>query len=210
MPVELKQLVTVLSLLIFAGIILNFYINCRNEGFSAPFNYSPDPSNLHPHDPVDDTPFIKDKSGWDYYGKYEDYLFDRLARGENVDYLEGRGFYCDRPNRNRNWLVNPLLTQKHIFIKPNVNSFLGKYPYDPDWGNSALDIRIGSEVEFDPSEFIGSENIFYNNFSKIVNDYQKGGIDPRAYIDDYRYRCVAPPPSHEPEEPPEDTYTNPY
>lgn len=154
-------------------------------------------------DVIDTTPIMKTRSMWDYYGNTNNYLFDKLASGHHINYPPNE-FYCDRANRNRSFLVNPMLTQKHIFIKPNVNSYKNIRPYEPDWGNSAQNIRIGSKVETDPLKDITGENIFYGNFSKVVRDYNSNNLPERAYMDSYNYRCGVNAGI------PINTYNNPY
>lgn len=141
--------------------------------------------------PIDDTPIERSSSVMDYYGAYDDYLMDKIAKTGSQYAIpqEPAEIYCDRPNRNRSFLVNPLLTQKQIFIKPDVNAYKSEYPYDPDWGNSAQGIRIGSESENDAIALAEGENIFYSNFGKIAKEFNNDNINPVAYMDSYRYRC---------------------
>ena len=196
-------IVATLSLIVLIGTIIILTSVIPRENFAEGYMKSKYGSDVTA--PIDNTPLMKTGSIWDYYGTYKDFLFDELEKGDRPKYLDGRGFYCDRPNRNRFFLVNPLLTQKQIFIKPSVNAFLKRNPWAPDWGNSAQDIRIGSQVEFDPFELAEGEDVIYSDFSKVARDYERGGINPAAYIDNYAYRCGLSEPY-----PPINTYTNPY
>lgn len=124
----------------------------------------------------------KGKSVWDYYGNYNNYLMDGLTSGKEIDYLDGKAPYCDAPNRNRSYLVNPLLTQKHIFIKPNIDEFNDDVV--PDFGNSAEAIRIGAFEEL----MVPQVNDWYGNFSETVKKIK----DPRIrqkYKEQYMQRC---------------------
>jgi len=134
----------------------------------------------------------KGKSLWDYYGNYNNYLMDKLTGGQTVDYLNSQAPYCDLPARNRSYLVNPLLTQKHIFIKPNIDEF--SKDVIPDFGNSAEGIRIGAYQEL----LVPQMDYAYSNFSKVVKNN-------KPYQKDVIARCGVSP-----NEIPANTFTNPY
>ena len=140
----------------------------------------------------------KGKSVWDYYGNYNNYLMDGLTLGKDIQYLDGKPPYCDAPNRNRSYLVNPLLTQKHIFIKPNINKFSNDVV--PDFGNSAEAIRVGAFEEL----MVPQVDYWYSNFSDEVKKIK----DPRIrqkYKEQYMQRCGTFRNNI-----PRNTYTNPY
>ena len=145
-------------------------------------------------------------SMWDYYGNYNDYLMDQLvSKDKRVFYDRSVAPYCDKPNRNRNFLVNPLLTQKNIFIKPNLNAFAGNDHALPDFSNSAEAIRIGAFEEL----MVPQTDPWYSgNFSQVVKDFKNPAVR-RRFEEDYMYRCGH---SSNPNENvvPVNTWNNPY
>jgi hypothetical protein len=131
---------------------------------------------------------------WNYYGNSNDYLMDLVANGKKIRYQDTKGFYCDRPNRNRNFLVNPIITQKNIFIKPNLSSTIPAHKLHwngPDavtrWADSAVDVHPELEWQIDPVYGLSGENIFYSNFTDTVDKLKNGKM--RLWADDYKYRC---------------------
>jgi len=120
---------------------------------------------------------INKPSIWNYYGSKSDYLMDQIASGKSVKYPP-KGIYCDRPNRNRNFLVNPIITQKSLFVLPDVNS---------EWGRSAFDVHPELEWQTDPIEDTIGENIFYSNFHKTLKDIDSGKIN--LNLDNYKTKC---------------------
>lgn len=172
-------------------------------------------------------PWPMPDSVYNYYGDWNDYLMDRVSKGYRIPYYRSLAPYCDTPNRNRNFLVNPQLTQKHIFIKPNINAFtdkggilppvrgrgaqkLPRYSEPgPDFGNSAWDIRIGATQEL----MVPQINSWYNNFTDIVNK-MKNPAFKKLYLDSVTQRCGlkdAVPTKHWcGSMAPKNTLTNPY
>jgi hypothetical protein len=159
-------------------------------------------------------PWSMPDSVYNYYGDWNDYLMDRVSKGYNIPYYRSLAPYCDEPRRNRNFLVNPQLTQKHIFIKPNINAFSDKIlpPYSvpgPDFGNSAWDIRIGATQEL----MVPQINSWYSNFTDVVNK-MKNPQFKKLYLDSVTQRCGlkdAIPTNHWcGSKAPKNTLTNPY
>lgn len=145
-------------------------------------------------DPAPIFPWPMPDSVYNYYGDWNDYLMDRVSKGYKIPYYRSLAPYCDEPHRNRNFLVNPQLTQKHIFIKPNINAFTDKGWYadslvpgsvpGPDFGNSAWDIRIGATQEL----MVPQINSWYNNFTDVVNK-MKNPEFKKLYLDSVTQRC---------------------
>lgn len=205
---DIKYIIGILSIIIVLIIVaLIIVARKKKENFTKAGGH-----NLYA--PIDVTPVEQSPPG-KLYGNYNNLLTDKLFKGGHVEYTHSIPEYCDKPNRNRNFLVNPIITQKSIFIKPNINAYKNhrtirqlvhdqSTPYPPDWGNSAEDIRIGSDVEEDPiAEAIG-QNIFYSNFSKVLNKYKHSALPPKAYMDNYDYSCGVDGGI------PDDVYNNPY
>jgi len=180
-----------LSLLIVSGIIITIYIynlKFKNEG------YMTHTGNQAPILPE------KRKRLWDYYGNYNNYLTDAYLDGKKIPpYSEAIPPYCDSPNRNRSYLVNPLLTQKHIFIKPDINSFDLDQSM-PDFGNSAEAIRIGAFEEL----LVPQPNAWFCNFRKVYNAFKNPKVR-KEFREDYIQRCGLSS-----NDIPSNVYNNPY
>lgn len=194
----MKWIITGISLLLILGIAV--LLMKKGEGYA---NVGLDVANLNPEAPI--LPDVR-QSKWDYYGQYRDYLMDQLVSdGKRVYYNKSIPGYCDQPNRNRNFLVNPLLTQKNIFIKPNIDGFRGNLHAVPDFGNSAEAIRIGSFEEL----MVPQTDPWYSgNFSKIVKEFKKPEVR-KKFEEDYMYRCgIGANPNQN--QAPFNTWNNPY
>lgn len=179
-------LVIIICIILFVTTLLYNNILLHNkESFTVHYN--------------DIAPILPDKyqSQWDYYGNYNNYLMDGLTsgHGNQIKYETSIPPYCDIPNRNRSYLVNPLLTQKHIFIKPNIDGFDKNVV--PDFGNSAEAIRIGAFEEL----MVPQNNYFYDNFTRAV----KNPEELQKYKESYIQRCGLFK-----NDVPRNTFTNPY
>jgi len=177
----------ILIVVLFIGSIC-ILIPFNKEGFMAHYN------DIAPTFPN------KQKNIWDYYGNYNNYLMDGLTsgHGDKIKYETSIPPYCDTPNRNRSYLVNPILTQKHIFIKPNIDEFSKQVV--PDFGNSAEAIRIGAFEEL----MVPQVNYFYNNFSQEVAN-MKNPKERKKYGESHIQRCGLFR-----NDIPRSTFTNPY
>ena len=89
--------------------------------------------------------YRKHLTPFDYYGSYDDYLMDMFLSGKKIP-KNPVPPYCGRFDQNRNFLVNPVLTQQSLYVRPSLK-YKGLCPYCPNWGKSAFDIRIGSEYD---------------------------------------------------------------
>lgn len=158
-------------------------------------------------EPAPNFPWPMPDSSFNYYGDWNDYLMDRVSKKFKIPYSRSLAPYCDTPNRNRNFLVNPQLTQKHIFIKPNIDAFSHKVI--PDFGNSAWDIRIGATQEL----MVPQINSWYSNFTDVVNK-MKNPEFKKLYLDSVTQRCGLKDPMCIPtwkgSMAPKNTLTNPY
>jgi hypothetical protein len=135
--------------------------------------------------PLDTSPIekqIQEKpSIWDYYPNKNSYLMDLVASGQNIKYPP-KGIYCDRPSRNRGFLINPIITQKSLFVNPkkvSSNTLSGI------WANSVYDVHPELKFQKDPVEDAIGENIFYSNFHDTLNKIKNGKI----ILNDYETKC---------------------
>ncbi len=190
------RIIFIVGLIIIIGFLIIYYYKIKDnevDKFNNNF-YMTNTGNQSPIYPE------KRKRLWDYYGNYNNYLVDGYLSGRKIPpYSEAIPPYCDEPNRNRSYLVNPLLTQKHIFIKPNINSFdLDKAM--PDFGNQAEQIRIGAFEEL----LVPQTNAWYSNFGKVYNAFKKPKIR-KQFREDYIQRCGLSSDNI-----PKNVYNNPY
>jgi hypothetical protein len=186
--------VTGILLIVIVGLVVYVIVKYfrKTPANQETFSSDPGPTPLEVTDiEVEET---RHPSIWNYYGNSNDYLMDLVASGKKINYQDTKGFYCDRPNRNRNFLVNPIITQKNIFIKPNLSSTIPAHKLHwngPDavtrWADSAVDVHPELKWQIDPVYGLSGENIFYSNFTDTVNKLKNGQM--KLYTDNYKYRC---------------------
>lgn len=176
----------ILTIVVIAIIIAVAYKMYKRETFIADVNYAP----LEITD-VNTAGKLR-PSIWNYYGTSSDRLMDQVASGKPVSYPP-KGIYCDRPNNNRSFLVNPVITDKNIFIAPNRGT---------GWADSAYDVHPEFAWQVDPVFGLSGDDAFYSNFSDTVKRLKNGSI--KLYADNYNYRCGTSCPK------PKDTYNVNY